>query len=162
MKKVRAFAVPAALALAVAVVLFTGCSQQNRLEAKVQKQVRASLKDADSAKFGPIDIFPFAEGQVACGTVNAKNAFGAYAGARVFKVGLSPDGSVGSPDIAEDEKWSVAYQMICDFRKSWGAKPGNSGPNINVAKKHAEIAAAEVAYIQEKIAPTLVKLGYTN
>jgi hypothetical protein len=44
--------------------------------------VIATLKDPDSARFGPITT----DGKVICGTVNAKNAFGGYVGPKVFAV----------------------------------------------------------------------------
>ena len=44
--------------------------------------VIATLKDPESARFGAITT----DGKIICGTVNAKNSFGGYAGPKVFAV----------------------------------------------------------------------------
>ena len=48
--------------------------------------VKARLKDPDSAEFGLISV----HGKVACGTVNSKNGFGGYSGAKRFVSGGNP------------------------------------------------------------------------
>ena len=63
-------------------VLLTGCGQQAALE----RDVAAALKDPDSAKFGEIYIRGEGAERVACGSVNAKNGFGAYGGDTPFMV----------------------------------------------------------------------------
>lgn len=47
--------------------------------------VRANMKDPGSAKFGQVKRYSVGDGRnVACGSVNAKNSFGAYAGEKRF------------------------------------------------------------------------------
>lgn len=68
----------------------------------IEAAVRATLKDPGSAEFGPLTpgVLPASY----CGTVNAKNSFGAMAGARGFgalvrdSVVLVWDGERGHPD----------------------------------------------------------------
>jgi hypothetical protein len=66
--------------------------------------VRASLKDPSSADFGLTKRYSVAEGKnVACGTVNAKNSFGGYAGAKRFVYTHESASLVfddGSPDFS--------------------------------------------------------------
>lgn len=50
-----------------------------------EKAVRDTLKDPDSAKFRDGYVYPQSDGSfVGCGSVNAKNGFGAYSGYRRF------------------------------------------------------------------------------
>ena len=49
-----------------------------------QEAVQSKLKDEGSAEFRNIDIHKSAEATVVCGEVNAKNAFGGYAGFQRF------------------------------------------------------------------------------
>lgn len=51
------------------------------MQAVAQQAVLESLKDPSSARFGR---FWYAPGKAACGTVNAKNAFGGYTGEQRF------------------------------------------------------------------------------
>lgn len=72
----------------------------------VRHAVRETLKDPDSARFGPIAMHKVAvpnkgDLDVGCGTVNAKNSFGGYVGDKRFiaypkaSIALIDDGSVG-------------------------------------------------------------------
>lgn len=65
-------------AIAIALALLAGCDMQARA---VQEQVRESLVDPDSARFGDIVVV---SKQLAYGTVNAKNRMGGYAGQSPF------------------------------------------------------------------------------
>jgi len=49
---------------------------------EVEEQVRARLKDPESARFSGVWIGP--DAKYACGDVNAKNAMGGYAGSTAF------------------------------------------------------------------------------
>lgn len=62
------------------ILLLSGCGHR----ADVEDQVRAVLKDPDSAKFGTISMDD--SGKVACGLVNSKNSFGGYVGDQSFMV----------------------------------------------------------------------------
>lgn len=65
--------------VALCLLLSTGCTQH-----KVESQVKELLRDPQSARFGEITISK--DGLVACGTVNAKNGMGGYAGEQTFMV----------------------------------------------------------------------------
>ena len=76
----------ATLATGVAVVLLVGrygpqIGKPNEMEAAMN-QVRASLKDPESARFS--DLWAGTEGKYVCGAVNAKNSMGGYVGKRGF------------------------------------------------------------------------------
>lgn len=66
--------------IALIAVLLTGCT------AGVERQVAEVLKDPGSAKFTNMETHGSGADQVVCGEVNAKNGFGAYAGAKPFMV----------------------------------------------------------------------------
>lgn len=53
---------------------------------RAQREVRALLKDPDSAKFGAIHVRR-SPALVACGTVNSRNSFGGMTGAQRFVSG---------------------------------------------------------------------------
>lgn len=75
------------LATFVLWVVFTNMSMSPEDHARfdVKDVVRAQLRDGDSAEFGDIRTGRDPKGvMVACGTVNAKNGFGAYVGPRRF------------------------------------------------------------------------------
>ncbi len=61
------------LSIFAAVLMLTACGQ----ESAIQKAVRGSLKDPDSAKFGEYSVL---SDKFACMTVNAKNGMGGYTG----------------------------------------------------------------------------------
>lgn len=50
----------------------------------VMTTVRATLRDPDSAQFGPIEFRGTGPSRIACGHVNAKNAYGGYVGMHTF------------------------------------------------------------------------------
>ncbi len=52
--------------------------------------LRDHLRDGGSAKIS--DVRAFVAADIACGTVNAKNAFGAYAGKQLFMVDIKAGG----------------------------------------------------------------------
>lgn len=52
--------------------------KQAAFEQRVEATVRAILRDPDSARFSDVKAYP--DAGVACGKVNAKNAFGGFAG----------------------------------------------------------------------------------
>ncbi|WP_405120714.1 hypothetical protein [Pseudomonas leptonychotis] len=57
--------------------------------ANIERDVRGLLRDADSAKFGKMQVYTNTAarlGFTACGYVNSKNAFGAYAGDSAYMV----------------------------------------------------------------------------
>lgn len=63
--------------------------------ALVEMAVRSTLRDPDSAKFGPIASYDDRkmgadQVKVACGSVNAKNGFGGYTGDKNFVYVVSP------------------------------------------------------------------------
>lgn len=50
----------------------------------VEKSLRATLKDGDSAKFKNVTYVKNKNGSAVCGYVNAKNSFGGYTGYKKF------------------------------------------------------------------------------
>jgi len=50
----------------------------------VEKALRQTLKDGDSAKFKNVTYIKNKNGSAVCGYVNAKNSFGAYIGYKMF------------------------------------------------------------------------------
>lgn len=67
----------------IALAFLVGCAQQDsELVAKAKEAAAKRLKDPESAQFSDIDECP-ARGMVT-GSINGKNAFGAYAGASPF------------------------------------------------------------------------------
>lgn len=55
-----------------------------KVKEKVLEAVRNRLKDPASAQFRDVRLVEFSFGQVVCGEVNAKNAFGGYVGFTPF------------------------------------------------------------------------------
>jgi hypothetical protein len=98
-----------AIALLLLAGLLTACNvstgegirpdlSDNEAFALARKRVAESLKDPDSAKFGPHFYRKLAPGgglgkpaDFVCGTVNGKNSFGAYTGAKTFAYRLADD-----------------------------------------------------------------------
>jgi len=59
--------------------------------AKAKAAVRVALKDPDSAKFGPMRR----DGEYVCGTINSKNGFGGYTGAKPFSLDAKGEVLIG-------------------------------------------------------------------
>ncbi len=80
------------IGLATALMLFgtLGAAAFDRYELSgpSQDMVRSTiikmLKDPESAKFGELAAVKYPNGVIVCGSVNAKNSFGGYAGASPF------------------------------------------------------------------------------
>ncbi len=128
------------------VVMVSGCGPSEpqmreaaraKQNAEISLKVKESFKDPDSAKVVIQQVFPLFDGQVACGTVNAKNSFGGYVGDHSFDVGINPDGSIGIPSIARDERESLLKNAMCEFQKEYGSRPGNSGKQATVQQASA-------------------------
>lgn len=74
------------------------------LAIKAKDAVRPTLKDPDSAQFG--QVFAGNVDGTACGTVSAKNSFGAYTGQTRFITALTPASStVDDGSAAFGEQW---------------------------------------------------------
>lgn len=141
-------------------LLLTSCTLPPKaptVEDKVKEAVQEQLKDPESARFGEVDIFPLLDGEMACGTVNAKNTFGGYVGDRHFQAVIA-EGNLGAVSLASDEIESFSTLLSCDFFKTWGAKPGNSGPRINKTKKYAELRSDHAKALHETILPQVLEL----
>lgn len=97
----------------VAALLLVGCgSDEDNAKAVAEKVIARTLKDPDSAKFSglytvekPSDD-PKIRWIATCGQVNAKNSFGAYAGATRFVVlqAFVPSMNVQDTSFAELQK----------------------------------------------------------
>lgn len=80
---------------------------------EVEGAVAAVLKDPESARFSPIQAF--FDGKVAtrvCGTVNAKNSFGGYVGARPF-FGVITGNTFQLWEIAKSDRQSAEVLNTC-------------------------------------------------
>lgn len=82
--------------------------------AVAKRVMEQSLKDPDSAKFGPVFAVQTDDGQaVACGHVNAKNSFGGYSGEKGFILG---SGIAVLEEEAGPSKWVASWNRICANR----------------------------------------------
>jgi hypothetical protein len=80
----------------------------------VQVGVMASLKDPDSARFGPIYAVRSPDGViVACGYVNAKNSFGGYTGDQPFNGVLTSSGRFMAAAVGGDDMRISAILTVC-------------------------------------------------
>lgn len=98
--------------------------------AEVKGAVAATLPDPSSARFSDVREGP---GGLICGTVDGKNADGAYAGARRF-VGLAAQDAIIEPDPGDpmrrlfDQRWSECT----------GAAPPPEAANVENAADNLE------------------------
>jgi len=93
----------ALLALA-ALVLVACATHEDSLTSNAERAVRSQLKDPDSAQFGAVFIVPAAkhgseQRMTVCGSVNARNSFGGYAGMDRFVVDGAVYDDTGSTSI---------------------------------------------------------------
>lgn len=79
------------------------------IEVAAQRAVRDRLKDPSSAQFGE---FRYVRGKAGCGTVNARNALGGYAGAQRF-IYLGKDVGVIFEHDFEPFKFATLWQESC-------------------------------------------------
>ena len=97
--------------------------------AETRAFVFASLKDPESARFGP---FERGKGTAVCGQVSARNSFGGYSGARAFVFTPPADLMIddGAPDwrergitaeIFEDRGCSIGadHSRALEVRQAW-------------------------------------------
>lgn len=89
-------------------------------DAKIKAAVLMNLVDPDSASFGPITVGP--SKLFGCGTVNAKNRMGGFAGHKAFIAGI--DGNVEFQPEARDaagltalEGFTERAQLLCFHRQ---------------------------------------------
>lgn len=82
----------------------------------IENGVRQSLKDPDSAKFGPMQASKRSDGAVTvCGYVNAKNSFGGYVGMQPF-IGLlskEPDPVFGVSGMGGTDTKTMVVKSFC-------------------------------------------------
>lgn len=78
---------------------------------RVEEAVKSSLRDPDSAKFYDLIARGNAAMVTVCGEVNAKNAFGGYAGKMPFSVFLMPEGDV--PTLGDTPLMLDTVENIC-------------------------------------------------
>lgn len=120
----------AGLVLFAFVMIFVGVARRDYIPSKeeaAKNYVRESLKDPSSASFGPVIIKKAKSGDsekefVACGTVNAKNAYGAFVGqTRFFANGLDfgHDVSIAAASIdggSESDKqvFEIRWKKECE------------------------------------------------
>lgn len=69
---------------AAAVLALTGCDDRRQ---RVEQAITAGLKDPESARFGKdMKLYGPPDKLLACGTINARNAFGGYVGESPFMI----------------------------------------------------------------------------
>ena len=90
------------------------------LKTSADLNLRALLKDADSAKYKDEFLSRIDGGNLMlCGKVNSKNAFGAYTGFKRFIASPNPDaptlieGEVSGMGAAVDNAFPQAYAQVC-------------------------------------------------
>lgn len=93
-----------AIVMSIAVLSLAGCEVYATHQA--EKQVRAALKDPDSAQFSDMTIV--GNGLLVCGKVNAKNSMGGYTGSRDFLI-WADEGVT----IADDELEGIRLRTCC-------------------------------------------------
>ncbi|MBZ9659771.1 hypothetical protein LB523_12015 [Mesorhizobium sp. ESP-6-4] len=83
--------------------------------AAIEQTISSTLKDPSSALFGDIDAANVGGGQVlVCGSVNAKNGFGGYAGTIPFQGHIwPPDRSFYIDALASDESDALRVASQC-------------------------------------------------
>lgn len=92
-----------------------GYEDPNQVLRAAKDAIVRQLKDPESARFGEVRVYATYEGagMIACGTVNAKNAFGGYVG---FKRFYSQDGNSISTDVDDDSKVFEDGWKLCAGR----------------------------------------------
>ena len=102
---------------ALAALMLVGCS----MEGEVERDVRAQLRDPDSAVFSDV----VRKGEVACGYVNGANAFGGMAGRQRFvwisgtahiEPGNPPQELPSNPTYDEELEYIGAVVRSCRIR----------------------------------------------
>ncbi|MGO2306149.1 MAG: hypothetical protein ACTH5W_15780 [Providencia sp.] len=92
-----------------------------------KKRVSESMKDPSSTEFRSVDFFPSTPNQkeeiygFVCGSVNAKNSFGAYAGFNRFHMNISVSNNgrsaTMSPPLIEDPADPLLLERFDSFWK---------------------------------------------
>lgn len=120
------------LVASISLPLLTGCKPgEDKAIELAKKEIAQNLKDPDSAKFRFVRMVQSKENDdgtilaLVCGQVNAKNAFGAYAGFKSFMIDISMKSNsifnkgvtykLGHKQISHDgtENDIPAYQQVC-------------------------------------------------
>lgn len=108
-----------AIALSLAVILSsataTASDDASKYAEFAKAKVRERLKDEESARFKDVVVYPKdATTAYVCGSVNAKNSFGAYTGYERFVVGAMPDVNFATVSLAEEARGG-AESVFADF-----------------------------------------------
>lgn len=101
-------------ALAIAgLAALPSCTEAGKKVAAAEDAVRKLLKDPGSAVFSDVVLGRYGSGvEGVCGWVNARNAFGAMAGPKLFAVSLPDDG--GAVVDAIDRDRGGTARMMCN------------------------------------------------
>ncbi|OZS72283.1 hypothetical protein CHI95_22510 [Providencia rettgeri] len=99
-------------------------SLTNEEKTNVEKAVKATLKDPDSATFKHTKLVLSGDGVVDryCGMVNAKNSYGGYTGYSVFFVGITAnkDGERVAIYLGPQEESDIAQQSVMEMCAKYG------------------------------------------
>jgi len=83
-------------------------------EARVKQVVTASLKDPDSARFGPMQAtYSLQTGTTICGMINARNSFGGYTGDKPYLVVISDSGEAALAALGGVERDTAVALRAC-------------------------------------------------
>ena len=135
-----------ALPIVIAACLLAGCDYIPSAENTAKKAVRESFYDPDSAKF--TDIFKGTTDGSYCGSVNAKNRFGAYVGSALFMYESFGSGAgfaslvpeplkdrdfkqLVAPGTFDEERFTEQYAKIrngCQVATNWERVCGSKLP----------------------------------
>lgn len=90
--------------------------------------VRDRLRDPESAQFRNVQFFAGSGVPIACGEVNAKNAFGSYRGFERFIAAGDVEGTTFlESDMLSENEMSAAWNRLCITSPSIEKAPNNSG-----------------------------------
>lgn len=78
-------------------------------EVQAEQQVKAKLRDPESAQFSDVQISPSSNHTIACGKVNSKNGFGGMSGPQRFVSNGSADATFVEGELESgtmDQIWA--------------------------------------------------------
>lgn len=119
-----------------------------QFKSDVEEEVRRTLRDPESAVFSGVQFYM--ESNVACGSVNAKNGFGGYAGKDDF---VYADGVVALSSVDPDRWVSLSNRCIDAAYKSSIAILENAKRSA-MEMSPGTLRDQEVAKLEREIAQT--------
>ena len=93
----------------ISTIIYDNYPKENALITEIKQNIRADLKDPNSAEFR--NVFITSVGHI-CGEVNAKNSFGAYTGFKRF-FATSPDLISIEGVIYDSASFQELLEILC-------------------------------------------------